>query len=277
MSFSLRTSNSLTSMNSSRQSAVARKSCSALFYLSLFVISLLTFNKTAVAAPPEVTLIVASNLAPKMYTKEDGTPTGSLTELATEIVKRAGYTPVVKALPWARAVQAAQDGEGVIAGFSKNPEREKIFSFSDVMWVDNIQIITVKKANLNIQGPAGLKGKRVGLQLGSSFGPAFEEVLPQIEADRDTAIDVRLKKLDAGRIDAAIVTGGMVGLNYNAKLAGVEMSNLQVQTPPLLADPNFLAVSNTRPDRSVILEKLNAAISAMDADGSAKKILAAWE
>lgn len=229
------------------------------------------------AAEPELKLLVASQVAPKMFLDEDGKPTGYVTQVAAAIIRRAGYTPVVEAVPWARAYKLAQEGEGVLAGLSKTIERGKIFNFTDVVLEDRVQVITLKKADLKISQFSDLKGKRVGIQRGSSYGEQFEAALPLFYEDRDNSGDSRLNKLVAERIDAAVLSGGNTAVKYYSKLAGVDMSLLTVQTPPLVVDLNYIGIAKTRPDQAEVMARLNTAIAAMRADGSMAKIVAAWE
>lgn len=229
------------------------------------------------AAEPELKLLVASQVAPKMFLDDDGKPTGYVTQVAVAIIRRAGYTPVVEAVPWARAYKLAQEGEGVLAGLSKTIERGKIFSFTDTVLEDRVQVITLKKADLKISQLSDLKGKRVGIQRGSSYGEQFEAALPLFHEDRDNSGDARLSKLVAERIDAAVLSGGNTAVKYYSRLAGVDMSLLTVQSPPLVIDLNYIGIAKTRPDQAEVMSRLNAAITVMRADGSIARIVAAWE
>lgn len=225
----------------------------------------------------ELKVLVASQVAPKMFVEEDGTPTGYVTQVAVAIVLRAGYKPVVDAVPWARAYKMALEGEGVLAGLSKTAERAKLFSFTDAVLEDRVQVITLKKSGLKIAQFADLKGKRVGIQRGSSYGEQFEAALPTFHEDRDNSGDARLNKLMVERIDAAVLSGGNPAVKYYCRLAGIDPSLLTVQTPPLVIDMNYIGMAKNRPDQAEVMAKLNAAIAAMRADGSMAKIVAAWE
>lgn len=83
-----------------------------------------------------------------------------------------------------------------------------MFSFTDAVLEDRVQVITLKKADLKITQFSDLKGKRVGIQRGSSYGEQFEAALPMFQEDRDSSGDSRLNQLVAERIDAAVLSGG---------------------------------------------------------------------
>ena len=229
------------------------------------------------AAEPPLVVFVASQVPPKMFIDAAGKPSGFITELTEAVVRRAGYAPDIRPMPWIRAVKLAEIGGGVVTGFSKNPDREKIFNFSIPIYEDRVQLIVLKQTHMNAETLADLKGKRLGIQRGSSYGAAFDAALADIQEDRDDGNDLRLKKLAAGHIDAAIISGGMAGLRYSAKLAGIPLTDLIAQKKAVAIDLNFIGVAKSRSDQAEILEKLNAAIAAIMSDGTATKIMMAWD
>ncbi|MBV8618661.1 MAG: amino acid ABC transporter substrate-binding protein [Curvibacter sp.] len=230
----------------------------------------------AVAAEPELTMLVGSLNAPKMFLSEEGRPTGYFTELADALARRAGYSPRLVAVPWPRAVLMAEQGDGVVASLSRTPERERLFLFSDPILEEKILIVTLKRSNLTAASLADLQGRKVGLSRGSKYGARFVEELPLVETQEDDSTVARLKKLSLGRIDAAIVYGGMASVVYNAQLAGVDMADLTVQGTPLALDKNYFGIAKTRPDAAAVLRNLNAANAAMKADGGISAILHRW-
>jgi polar amino acid transport system substrate-binding protein len=231
----------------------------------------------AEAAPPaQLALYVAADAAPKMFL-QDAKPTGYMTELAHEALRRAGYDVEVRSYPWARTVMYAQSGFGVITSLSHTPERDKLFVFSDPIYEDRVLMITRHGAGLQLSGLADLTGLRVGVQQGASFGPAFEAALQHFVVERDDSADKRLRKVAAGRIDVALLSGGPPALRYYATRAGVDLSLLDVQKSPLLVDSNHIAVARSRPDADEIIRRVNAAIAAMRKDGSGTRILGRYE
>lgn len=211
-----------------------------------------------------------------MFLNEMREPTGYFTELATAIVLRAGLKANVVAVPWARALLMAGQGKGVIASLSRTPERESVFNYSVPVIEDRIVIVTLKRSNLVANRLADLKGLRVGFGRGSRYGPEFVSELPLVIAEEDDDSEQRLKKLHLGRIDAAIFYGGYPSVVFNAKLSGIEMSELTIQPTPLALDKNYLAIAKSRKDGLEILGKLNKAIAEMKADGTIDHIMKKW-
>lgn len=223
-----------------------------------------------------LTLFVADEAAPKMFLR-DGKPAGYMTELAIEAMRRAGYTVDVQAVPWARAVASAQNGRGVITSFSRTPEREKQFVFSDLVYEDAVLMITRKSDGLRLDGMTGLSAYRLGAQLGASFGPAFEAILPSLNVERDEGADTRLRKLLANRIDVALLSGGLPAVRFYAAKGGVDINSLTVQARPLVVDANYFAVLRSRSDAQEIIRRLNTSLATMRSDGTAERIQAGYE
>ena len=245
--------------------------CRLLLTLVVFALSI-----RVAAAEPALTMLVGTDNAPKMFLNREGKPVGYFTELADAVGRRAGYKVNIVAIPWARALIMAANGEGVICSLSKTPERELIFSFSNPVLVDHVVIVTMKQKNMVAGSLADLKGMVVGINRGSRYGPRFVEELPLVRMDEDNSGESRLRKLVLGRFDAAIIPGGSAAVRFNAKLAGVDMNELTVQKIPLALDKNYFAISRLRPDANDVLGRLNTALASMNSDGSLDAVLKAW-
>lgn len=239
----------------------------------LFIFLSVALSATTSAAEPTLTMLVGTSNAPKMFLNDAEKPVGYFTELAQLIGRRAGYKVVIVAVPWARAVQMAERGEGVICSLSKTPEREMLFSYSNAVLVDRVVIVTLKKRNIVAASLADLKGMTIGVNRGSKYGTKYIEELPMVNLDEDNSGVSRLRKLVLGRIDAAIIPGGVAAVTFNAKMAGIDFNDLTVQKTPLAIDKNYFGISKSRPDASDVLGHLNAAIDASIADGSIEAIM----
>ena len=226
--------------------------------------------------PPHLRLFTSSQTPPKTYLAQ-GVPAGYLVEISAEALRLAGYVPEVEAIPWARAVEAAQAGDGVITAFSHTPERDRLFDYSDVVFDDRIVLVTRRGADFPFASLKDLAGHTIGIQRGSSYGPALEAVLDTFVPVRDSGHVERLRMLVAGRIDAAIVSGGVPAVLFNAGAAGIELHDLVIHSTPIAIDPNYMAVAKSRPDGAEILGRINAALEQMNRTGMIRKIIAAYE
>lgn len=233
----------------------------------------------ASAAEAEAPLLVltSAQTAPKTFQDEHDRASGYLVEITAEALHRAGYVAQIEALPWARAVAQAEAGEGLVTGFSRTPERDQLFEYSDAVYDDRVVLVTRRAADFPFNSLADLAGHSVGIQRASSYGPALEAMLDQINIARDNGHCERIKMLGAGRIDAAIVSGGVPAVLYNAAVAGVDPHDLVIHAIPVAIDPNYIAIAKTRPDAHEILGRINVALADMARDGTTVRIIAGYE
>ena len=231
---------------------------------------------TAAQADTSLRVFTSSQTAPKTYVDHDS-PAGYLVEITVEALHRAGYVAEIEALPWARAVAEAEAGGGLITGFSRTVERDTLFDYSDVVYEDRIVLVTRRDADFPFNSLSDLDGRTIGLQRGGSYGPALEAVLGQFHAVRDNGHCERLKMLDAGRIDGAIVSGVVAAVLFNAAVAGLDPRELVIHATPVAIDPNYIAIARSRADGAEIIGRVNRALAAMAHDGTTRRIIAAYE
>lgn len=204
---------------------------------------------------------------------DKGTTKGVAVDLAKAIGAKAGYSVSVETCPWTRCQQIAETEGAFIVGFSKNDERLKKFTYTDSYMDDEVVIVVRKGKEFPFAKDEDLKGKVIGAQLGSSFGPRFEKLKGIMKVDSDSADVLRMKKLHAGRIDGGIFSLGKIGAVFSAKEAGIDPDEVVVLPEPIARDPNFMATGVSTAKNKEIIEKLNAAIKALKADGTLSKII----
>jgi polar amino acid transport system substrate-binding protein len=193
-------------------------------------------------------------------------------DLARKAAEKLGLKVIFKPVAWDGIIASLNAGEidMIWNGLSVTAERMGQIIFSRP-YLDNRQIIIVKNGS-GIGGKGGLKGKRVGLQLGSSSDGA-------LRADPNTAVQIgeirrypdnrsAMGDLEAGRIDAVIVDE-VAGRYHSARKPGIY---------DILAD-NFgneqYAVGFRRNDRS-LRNAVDRALEEMKQDGSANLIAEKW-
>jgi polar amino acid transport system substrate-binding protein len=110
----------------------------------------------------------------------------------------------IKLLPWRRAQLLVKNGDGIIYGFSKSPERVDFFDFSLPVVVEKVWAITADNGDAKITTVNTLIGKTISIERGVSHGFEFEKAKNLVfRVDEDTAsVELRFKKLFAGRSDA---------------------------------------------------------------------------
>lgn len=238
-------------------------------------------NASAASAPAEpasaaaITKMVVGlddNFPPMGFRNEKGEIVGYDVDMAREATKRMGIEVEFKPIDWS-AKEAELTGKRVDAlwnGLTITEERKKNILFTQP-YMQNHQIVIVT-AKSPIQAKADLKGKVVGVQDGSSAVEAVakEEELAKSMKDIKKFGDnvTALMDLTAGRLDAVVVDE-VVGRYYTSKKAG----QYRVLADHFGSEDYGVGL---RKEDTAMLAKLEEALAAMNADGTAKKIYAQW-
>lgn len=191
-------------------------------------------------------LIVGNNYSvPKIYAEADE-PRGMLVDIlryADAAMPAHSFT--LHLYPWARAYWMAEDAQAGIVGLSWTAERQQIFDYSEPLFYDEVLIVVRNGESFDFKDIDDLKGRRVGIGAGGSFGEEFEQARRHglFQVDEDNGPVSRLNKLLAGRIDVALINPGLVGLQraiaQDQKLLA-HAGDIQALPRPLKRDANYL-------------------------------------
>lgn len=231
------------------------------------------------ATAQNITVFSKDNGAPKHFQSSDGRATGYAVELTAEALRRAGYAPEFKAQPWKRAQINAMSGAGLITGFSRTPEREKTFFFTEPLYLDQVVLVFNKNAPFEFNEPRDLASKKIGIGRGSNYAGEFATYRNLLSLEEDDGHRQRLLKLSSGRLDAAIFPGGIYLVKYNARRVDIDPDIFIASERLIAADPNHIGIPRTLEgiDPAALLEALNTAIAQMKKDGTSDMILQAYE
>jgi ABC-type amino acid transport substrate-binding protein len=225
------------------------------------------------------TLVVLGDdtYAPVIFLRE-GKPTGILPAILERAAALTGDTYELRLYPWKRAYELAVRGEGAVVGVSMTQERAKVFDFSKPLYDDDIQIVTLKSKPFPFTRLEDLKGKTVGGVNGASYGDEVDKAIAAglFTVDRDMGQAGRLRKLLAGRLDAALIGNGMAGyestINSQEELR-TNREKFAVIAVPLARDPLHLAFAKSMHKRDA-LERFDAAVDKLRKSGELKKLAA---
>ena len=223
------------------------------------------------ALPSVIVVGLDDNFPPMGFKDEKGELVGFDIDLAREAAKRMGIEVKFKPIDWS-AKEAELNGRRVDAlwnGMTITEERKKNVAFSKPYMV-NHQIIVVSDKS-TIKTKAELAGKVVGVQDGSSAVDAVtkEEISKKLKDMKKFADNVTaLTDLSAGRLDAVVVDE-VVGRYLAAKKPG----QYHILEEHFGQEEYGVGL---RKEDTALLAKLDAALDAMNADGSAKAIYAKW-
>ncbi|PXX46512.1 substrate-binding periplasmic protein [Undibacterium pigrum] len=189
-------------------------------------------------------------------------------------------------LPWNRAQLMAQNGEGIIFGISRSPERLQLYHFSIPVVSEKIWAITYGDPRPNFQTVEDLRGKTVSVGRGFSHGMDFEKaknVVFQVQEDSASSA-ARFKKLMNRRSDImlwpvrqlqrasqveAYLRDQLVPSFNDPELTG---KTFYVSAKPVFYDTTHFAAANGKYEAE--MDKLNAVIRKGTANGKLPKVLA---
>lgn len=113
----------------------------------------------------------------------------------------------IRRYPWRRVLHNAENGEGMVFGIYKNPERLQIFHFSEPVYSDKIWLMSRCEDRLSYNSIQDLKGKTIGIVQGSNAGEEFDsQVNILFRAEYNTSsLAGRFSKLYQKRMDAFLL------------------------------------------------------------------------
>lgn len=201
--------------------------------------------------------------------KENGNLTGFDVEIGQALAEKMGMNPVPVTNPFETIIQGllAKKYDTVIGSLTVTPEREKTVAFTKPYYRSGAQIF-VAEENTSIKSAEDLKGKKIGVQKGSSYE---QQALKLTDKDKITTYDsdiTALLDLPTGRLDA-VITDQMVGFRFIKEGAG----KIKDVGEPLSKDDQAIAV---RKEDKELLEKLNKALDEIVKDGTYDKISQKW-
>ncbi|MBR7800357.1 substrate-binding periplasmic protein [Undibacterium fentianense] len=155
----------------------------------------------------------------------------------------------VKRVPWKRAMDNALHNDILLMGMSITQERAKKYSFSDPINANGNWLITRCDASFKFNTLQDLKGKRIGIVIGTSAGEEFDKqinVLFQIDNDSGAGIS-RLQKLLAKRTDAIIWYGVTTDVRemqsvINQRFAEWDSVNSKLNPQPFCVLPKPISI-----------------------------------
>lgn len=208
---------------------------------------LLSVLALALPAAAETLLIFGDDAyAPVLFQRPGGMPDGALAQTLRRAERLTGDRYELQLMPWKRAYELARRGDGGLIGVSHTQERAAIFDYSKPMYDDDIRIVVVKGREFAFSELNDLKGKLLGGVRGASYGETVDKAIASglLKVDRDIGQVSRLRKVLAGRLDAALIGNGQAGLEAVIESHPELQENRDkfvVLDKPLARDPLYLA------------------------------------
>lgn len=233
--------------------------------MKIFTTLALALAASLAGAQPLVVDVDDAN-PPFMFAR-DGQAAGVYPALMQAVFREMKEPVSIEPKPWRRALSEIDAGTAGVGGIYKNSERLKRFDYSEPMFVERVSIYAVQGDGSRYTGVADLKGKRVGVIRGWSYGDDFDEARKAgaMEVEEVNSDTQNFAKLSAGRLDAvlAIVEAAEPHLrrHRNVQPAG-----------SLVENPTYLAF-NKSANKLGFLERFNAALARLKKSGALSRIV----
>lgn len=247
----------------------------ALLALSGLCLALLTAQAGAQPAPglpKTVRLAMEGGYPPFSTVAPDGKITGFDADIAAEICRRLQVACVQVQVEFDAMIPAlrAKKVDAIVASMSITPERQKVVDFTDKYYSTPARIVTKADAKFEIT-PEGLKGRKIGVQRNTIHDRYATATFKGSEIVRYGKQDEVFLDLVNGRIDATLadVVAADQGFLKTPKGAGYALRG------PNFDDPAYFGVGAgiaLRKGDTALQQAMNAALAAMRADGTYKKL-----
>lgn len=195
---------------------------------------------------------------------------GSFAYIVTQAFGAAGYGVSDTFLPWKRALAMAQSGElDGSPGWKVTDERRKSFLFSDPVIVSTSVFFHLKSAAISWHSLDDLKGKRIGVTAGYSYGPAFDAAVQDKRLVTDAAEDdlTAFKMLLGGRTDLLVMNRD-VGLDImHRALTSSQAGTLTYEPQPIDEQPSYLMIAKSCPRAAQLIADFNRGLANIKAAG----------
>jgi polar amino acid transport system substrate-binding protein len=216
-------------------------------------------------------LIMTEDYAPYNFTKDDKVQ-GIAVDAMVEMLKKIGSDQTrkdIQLLPWARGYRVIQDEpKAVLFSTTRTKERENLFKWVCPIATLRTDMIALKEKNIKITSDAELLDYRIGCvrdDVGQQVTVATG--VPVKKLDLNTAYEMNVNKLNAGRID--LYASSMDSVTVYAQKIGIDPSKFE---SVYILDESHLcyAFNPGVPDEAV--SQLQKALDEIIADGTYEKI-----
>ena len=186
-------------------------------------------------------------------------------DMVREIAKRNNLELVIEDMAFDSVIAAVQTGKADVAasGITVTEDRKKQIDFT-TSYVKADQVIIMRKGDA-IAGPEDLKGKRIGVQHGTTGDLYVTENLQEPERFQDGALAVA--SLVTGKIHAVVLDSAPAE-EHVARNKGI-----CILPTALVSEEYAMAISKSRPE---LLAMFNRTMAEMKADGTMDAIWARY-
>lgn len=147
---------------------------------------------------------------------KDGKIVGFDIDVANEVARRLGLKAEFVNTAWDGIFLAlnAAKFDAIISSVSITEKRKEAYDFS-IPYKDSYQVVVVRKDEKDIKNKADLKGRKVGVQIGTTSEKEAKSVAGVGEVKSYNTFVEPFMELTFGRVDAVIVNGAVAATFVN--------------------------------------------------------------
>ncbi|BBN93383.1 extracellular solute-binding protein [Deinococcus grandis] len=207
--------------------------------------------------------------APFTYKDASGNLTGFDVDIAKAVASKLGLKAEFVLTEWSGILAGLQANkyDVIVNQVGITAERQKTIGFSKPYAYSSPQIIVKKTGSFAPKTLADLKGKRVGVGLGSNFEKQLRDA-GGINVVTYPGAPEYLADLAAGRLDAAFNDRLLVGYL-------IKSQNLPVRGAGVIGDPESVGIAMKKTNTS-LKAAVDKALLQVKADGTYAKISRKW-
>lgn len=214
------------------------------------------------------TLVMATNAEFPPYEYYEGeNVVGIDADIAAAVADKLGMELKIEDMAFDSIIPAVQSGKADIgaAGMTVTEDRATQVDFSDSYYT-GVQVIIVTDDS-DITGPDDLKGKKIGVQQGTTGDIYSTDDFGDDNVERFNKGMEAVQALQQGKIDAVIID------NQPAKTFVEENESLKILETSYVEEDYALAIKKGNDD---LVKKVNDAIKELKEDGTFDKIVAKY-
>ncbi len=236
----------------------------------LFLFALLALFLAVPVRAGEVVVGCNAEFMPFEFTDNNNNIIGYDIDVINAVGKAAGFEVKMHNQSFDTLIEGleSQKLDAVISGMTITEARRQKIDFSDPYY-DAAQVIVVLKETQGYTKIGDIKGKLVGVQLGTTGAGMAEEVmgannpdLKQFRKYNEVFTDLKLGRIDAVVVDLPVAQA------YVRKLEG-----LRISSPSMSEEQYGIAV---RKGNKELLDKINAGLKKIRESGEYDKITEKW-
>ncbi len=207
---------------------------------------------------------------------------GILMEIISEAFSLEGIKAEYKFYPWKRAYDYVKEGKhDASPGWTKTPERETLFYFSDPVFISQGVFFHLKSKPFDWKTVDDLKKFKMGGTIGYNYGEMIQgaEATGYISMDRVATDKQNLKKLLAKRIDIfpQLLEVGYYQLSeyfddFNERFSQEEIQAVTHHPTPYRTASYYLILSRENPENEDICHRFNKGLESLIKSGKYKQI-----